>query len=66
MIKYTLHARIQMQARGISRLEVEAAIKGGSKEFQGKDKLLHHYRYFCVVTRKWNQDILVITVKPRW
>ena len=55
-----------MADRGISVNEVEEAIKKGSKELQESDKILHHFRYFTVVTRKLNGDDLVITVKPRW
>lgn len=55
-----------MVQRGISVNEVEGAIKGGSKELQKPNKVLHHFRYFTVVTKKINGNNFVITVKPRW
>lgn len=55
-----------MVERGISVNEIEEAIKQGSKELQKPDKLLHHFRYFTVVTKKIDKDYFVITVKPRW
>lgn len=55
-----------MVERGISVDEVEEAIKKGAKELQMPDKILHHFRYFSVLTRKFNSDCFVITVKPRW
>jgi len=55
-----------MVARGITPGLVEDAVKKGSKTIQAPDKLLHHFRYFVVVTKKIKQDIFVITVKPRW
>ena len=64
-IKYGSHAREQMVARGISELEVEKAIKRGSKELQGKTKILAHYQYFTVVYKRIADDLFVITVKPR-
>lgn len=64
-VKYSSHARQQMVARGISEAEVEQAIKRGSKELQGKTKVLAYYRYFCVVYRRFGDDLFVITVKPR-
>ncbi|HLC86188.1 MAG TPA: DUF4258 domain-containing protein [Candidatus Nanoarchaeia archaeon] len=66
MIKYSKHAREKMIERGISVNEIEEAIKSGSKELQKPNKLLHHFRYFIVVTKKIGDDIFVITVKPRW
>ena len=54
-----------MVARGISAFEAEEAIKRGSKEIQKPDKILSHYRYFCVVYRKIGSNLFVITVKPR-
>ena len=65
MTKYSKHAREQMVQRGISVNEVEEAIKMGSKELQKPNKILHHFRYFAVVTKKLNGVNLVITVKPR-
>lgn len=64
-IKYGSHAREQMVARGIAEPEVEEAIKRGSKELQGKTKVLAHYRYFTVVYKRIANDLFVITVKPR-
>lgn len=55
-----------MAERGISVNEVEEAIKGGAKELQKPNKILHHFRYFTVVTKKIYGDNFVITVKPRW
>ena len=66
MIKYSKHAREQMVERGISVNEVEEAIKKGAKELQESYKILHHFRYFTVVTKKIAGDYFVITVKPRW
>lgn len=64
-IKYSRHAREQMVARGISEKEVEEAIKRGSKELQKPNKIVSYYKYFCVVYKKFTQDLYVITVKPR-
>ena len=55
-----------MIERGVSVNEVEEAIKKGNKELQKPDKILHHFRYFTVVTKKSDNDYFVITVKPRW
>ncbi len=55
-----------MVERGISANEVEEGMKRGVKELQSPNKILYHYRYFTVVTRKLNGDDFVITVKPRW
>ena len=66
MIKYGKHAREQMTERGISVNEVEEGIKRGAKELQEPNKILFHFRYFIVVTKKINGDYFVITVKPRW
>lgn len=54
-----------MRERGISVNEVEEAIKKGSKELRKPNKLLHHFRYFSVVTEKLNGDYVVITVQLR-
>lgn len=64
-IRYSKHAREQMVTGGISETEVEEAVKRGSKELQGRKKVLAYYRYFCVVYLKIGDDIYVITVKPR-
>lgn len=55
-----------MVERGISVNEVEEGIRKGAKELQKPDKILHHYRYFTIVTKKIKNDYYVITVKPRW
>lgn len=55
-----------MIERGVSENEVEEAIRKGDKELQKPDKILHHYTYFTVVTKKISEDYFVITVKPRW
>jgi len=55
-----------MTARGIVPDQVKEAIKKGSKELQGKRKVLHKYKYYVVVTKKVREHTLVITVKPRW
>ena len=55
-----------MIERGISTSQVEDAIKKGDKELQKPNKILHHFRYFSVVTKKIGDDYFVITVKPRW
>ncbi len=55
-----------MIARGISVSEVEDALKRGSKELQNPDKILYHFRYFTVVSKKISGDDLIITVMPRW
>ena len=54
-----------MIERGLSVNEVEEAIRGGARELQKPNKILHHYRYFTVVTKKLDGDYFVITVKPR-
>ncbi len=66
MLFYSKHAREQMVERGISENEIELAVKSGAKELQKPDQILHHYRYFTVVTKKIGNDNFVITVKPRW
>jgi len=66
MIKYSNHALEQMVARGISRIQVEEAMKRGSKELQRPNKLLFLYKYYVVVAKKIGMDYFIITVKPRW
>jgi hypothetical protein len=66
LILFSRHAREQMIDRGISVRDVEEAIARGSKEMQSPEKVLHHFRYFTVVTKKMEGDDFVITVKPRW
>ena len=65
MTLHSKHAREQMTERGISVNEIEAAIKLGAKELQLPNKILHHFRYFTVVTRKINKEYFVITVMIR-
>ena len=55
-----------MVERGISVNEVEDALRGGSKELQPPNKILYHFRYFTVVTKKAGENHFIITVKPRW
>ena len=64
-VKYSKHAREQMIARGVSEKEVEEGIKQGSKELQKPNKILSHYKYFCVVYKIIGENAYVITVKPR-
>ena len=54
-----------MIARGVSVKDVEEGIKRGSKELQKPNKILSYYKYFCVVYKKLEKDLYVITVKPR-
>lgn len=54
-----------MVERGISASEVRAAILKGTKR-QQDDRIVASYRYFEVVYRREADDVLVITVKPRW
>ena len=65
MTLYSKHAREKMIERGISVNEVEEALRSGAKEMQ-EEKVLHHYRYFTIVTKLLNNEQYVITVKPRW
>tara|TARA_Y100000034_G_C6905305_1_gene419879 strand:- start:1867 stop:2031 length:165 start_codon:yes stop_codon:yes gene_type:complete len=51
--------------RGISDNEVIEGIKKGNKELQKPNKILSHYRYYCVVYKKINDTYYIITVKPR-
>jgi len=64
-IRYSKHARERMVLRGITEKEVEEGIKRGSKELQKPNKILSHYKYFCVVYRKIKDNTYVITIKPR-
>jgi len=66
LIKYSDHAQEQMVARGISREQVEEAIKRGSIALQKPNKMLFAYKYYVVVAKKYNDTHYVITVKPRW
>ena len=65
VIIYGKHAREQMIERGISVNEIEQGIKRGTKELQKPNKILYHFRYYIVVTKKVNGHDFVITVKPR-
>ncbi len=64
-VLFSLHAVQRMVLRGITRREVEAALRSGSKSRQG-DRIVAAYRYFEVVYIVRDSDIFVITVKPRW
>ena len=64
-VKYSRHAREQMIGRGISEKDAEEGIKRGSKELQKPNKILSYYKYYCVVYKKIENDIYVITIKPR-
>jgi len=64
-VLYSQHAVERMILRGITRNEVESAIRSGSKSRQG-DRIVVAYRYFEVVYVVRGKDIRVITVKPRW
>lgn len=65
ILKYSKHARDQITARGINEMEVEEAIKRGSKELQKPNKILSYYKYFCVIYKKVKDEYFIITVKPR-
>ena len=65
MIFYSKHSREKMIERGISVNEIEDGLKRGAKELQYPDKILFHYRYFTILTRKIKTDYYIITVKPR-
>ena len=64
-VLYSRHAVERMVLRGITRNEVEAAIRLGSKSRQG-DRVVAAYRYFEVVYIVRGHRVFVITVKPRW
>ena len=64
-VLYSRHAVQRMVLRGITRNEVETAIRSGSKTRQA-DRIVSAYRYFEVVYVIRDGDIFVITVKPRW
>lgn len=64
-VLYSRHAVERMVLRGISRAEVEAAIRSGSKSRQDH-RIIAAYRYFEVVFVVRGDAVLVITVKPRW
>jgi hypothetical protein len=64
-VLFSEHAAQRMVLRGISRAEVEEAIRSGTKSRQG-EKVVSAYRYFEVVYVVRRGRIYVITVKPRW
>ena len=64
-ILYSQHALQRMVLRGISRREVEQAIRSGSKSRQDS-RVVASFRYFDVVYVVRRKRIFVITVKPRW
>jgi hypothetical protein len=64
-VLYNSHAAQRMVLRGISRSEVEEAIRVGAKSRQD-GKVVAVYRYFEVVYVVRGSRIYVITVKPRW
>lgn len=64
-VVYSRHARQRMVLRGISRVEVEQAIRLGSKVRQN-GKIIVSYHYFSVVYLIRGKRCFVITVKPRW
>ncbi len=64
-ILYSQHALQRMVFRGISRREVEQAIRSGSKSRQD-GRVVASFRYFDVVYVVCRRRIFVITVKPRW
>lgn len=55
-----------MVERGISVKEVTEAITGGSKQIQNPDRIISDYKYFSVVYKKIEENVYIITVKPRW
>ncbi len=54
-----------MILRGISRREVEDAIRKGRKQTQD-GKIAATYLYFEVVYVREEDEVRVLTVKPRW
>lgn len=65
-ILFSKHARERMVERGITAIEVKEAITCGSKQLQKPDKIISDYKYFSVVYKKRDNQVFVITVKPRW
>ena len=55
-----------MAERGISPNEVEEGIKCGSKHQQYPDKIVSDFKYFSVVYKKVENNLYIITIKPRW
>ncbi len=64
-ILYSRHARERMILLGISGREVDEAIRKGTKRTQDR-KIIASYTYFEVVYVVRGENILVITVQPRW
>jgi Domain of unknown function (DUF4258) len=64
-VVYSHHGRQRMVLRGISRAEVEDAIRLGSKSRQD-GRIISAYRYFSVVYILRGSKCYVITVVPRW
>ncbi|MFQ6013520.1 MAG: DUF4258 domain-containing protein [Thermoplasmata archaeon] len=64
-ITYSRHARERMVLRGISRREVEEAIRKGKKRIQD-GRIVATYLYFEVVYVVQEEEIRVITVISRW
>lgn len=64
-VLFSRHAVQRMVLRGVTRSELETAIRSGSKTRQG-DRIVAAYRYFEVVYVVRGGDTFVITVKPRW
>lgn len=64
-VLYSRHAMQRMVLRGISRSEVEEAIRSGSKSRQD-GRIVAAYHYFEVVYVVRRKRCFVITVKPRW
>ena len=64
-ILYSQHALQRMVFRGISRREVEQAIRSGSKSRQD-GRVVASFRYFDGVYVVRRRRIFVIAVKPRW
>ena len=64
-ILYSRHARQRMILRGISEREVSEAIRKGTKRTQDRT-IVAYYTYSEVVYAVRGEDILVITVQPRW
>jgi hypothetical protein len=64
-VVYSQHARQRMVLPGISQVEVEDAIRLGTKTRQ-EDRIMSTYRYFSVVYILRGTKCFVITVVPRW
>jgi hypothetical protein len=64
-VLYSEHAVKRMILRGISRVEVEEAIRKGAKSRQD-GRIVSTFRHFKVVYIVRGYRIFVITVKPRW